>query len=126
MTSSYQLKLPERPPSLPSAGSGAAPAAWTCIIRISVLDEAEYSEAVQALVVATMWKLAGCRRMGWHLPWGVTVRVCEPMLAGEWRGGRERRTLLSSAPGEAPISPLPFPPLLYCLAGCTGHQSDGW
>ena len=46
------------------------------------LDEAEYSEAVQALV-ATAGKLAGSCRMGWRLPWGVRVRVCETMMAGE-------------------------------------------
>ena len=52
------------------------------------LDEVEYGEAVQALV-ATAGKLAGSCRMGWRLPWGVRVLVCEAMLAGEWsQGGR--------------------------------------
>ena len=44
-------------------------------------DEAEYSEA-GAVLVAVSGQLAGSCRMGWRLPWGVRVRVCESLLTG--------------------------------------------
>ena len=47
----------------------------------SDLDEGEYSEAGAALSEAAA-KLAGSCRMGWRLPWGVRVRVCESLLTG--------------------------------------------
>ena len=45
------------------------------------LDEGDYIEAGAALVEAAA-KLAGSCRMGWRLPWGVRVRVCETLVAG--------------------------------------------
>ena len=48
-------------------------------------DEAEYSEA-GAVLVAAAGKLVGSCRMGWRLPWGVRVRVCESLLAGMYFG----------------------------------------
>ena len=78
----------------------------SCLRRMDVrhpddLDEAEYSEAVQALA-ATAAKLAGSCRMGWRLPWGVRVRVCEAMLAGE------RNRLACLIPSHLRAFDIPF------------------